>query len=118
MNILRRLFSKTPVSVELRNTTADVRPLSLIMAMAPLVSVGTAESIMEMLATPGYPKVLSYFSDYPARSMVGVNSRAFLFTLIRAMHPKVVAEIGTLYAGTTEVMARAVCENGRHYPHD
>jgi predicted O-methyltransferase YrrM len=113
MNILRRLFSKTPVTTdELRKTTVDVRPLSLIMGMVPLVSVTTAESIVEMLAMPDYSKVLSYFSNYPTRSMVSANSRAFLFTLIRAMHPKVVAEVGTLYAGTTEVIARAVCENG------
>ena len=113
MNILRRLLSKTPVTAdELPKTTVDVRPLSLIMDAAPLAFVTTSESIVEMLAAPGYPKVLSYFSNYPKRSMVTVNSRAFLFTLIRAIRPKVVAEVGTLYAGTTEVIARAVCENG------
>jgi hypothetical protein len=32
--------------------------------------------------------------------------------LIRTLRPQAVAEVGTLFAGTTEVMARALWENG------
>ena len=40
------------------------------------------------------------------------HSRAVLFSLIRMHRPQVVAEIGTLHAGATEIMARALWENG------
>jgi predicted O-methyltransferase YrrM len=39
-------------------------------------------------------------------------SRAALYCLIRTLRPQAVAEVGTLFAGTTEVIVRALCENG------
>jgi hypothetical protein len=39
------------------------------------------------------------------------HSRAVLYSLIRIRRPKYISEIGTLYAGATEVLARACWEN-------
>ena len=69
------------------------------------------------MATPAYATALAYFANYPPRSVMSDHSRAVLFSLIRATRPKVVAEVGTLYAGTTEVMARALWENGEGVVH-
>jgi predicted O-methyltransferase YrrM len=66
----------------------------------------------ELRNTAAYPEILAYFTSYPPRSVMSDHSRATLFTLIRMLRPKVVAEVGTMYAGTTEVMARALWENG------
>ncbi len=69
------------------------------------------------MATPAYAAVTAYFGAYPSLSLMSHHSRAVLFALIRMHRPQVVAEIGTLYAGTTEVMARALWENGEGVLH-
>jgi predicted O-methyltransferase YrrM len=56
--------------------------------------------------------VLPYFYLYPPRSLMDPNELALLYCLIRTLKPENVVEIGTYYAGTTEVLARAVWENG------
>jgi predicted O-methyltransferase YrrM len=56
--------------------------------------------------------VLPYFVDYPLHSFISAYSRAYLYSFVRALKPLSVAEIGTLFAGTTEVIARALFENG------
>ena len=56
--------------------------------------------------------VLPYFYQYPPRSLMDPDERALLYCLIRAIKPENVVEIGTYFAGTTEVLARAVWENG------
>jgi predicted O-methyltransferase YrrM len=56
--------------------------------------------------------VLPYFYQYPPRSLMEPNERALLYCLVRALKPENVVEIGTYFAGTTEVLARAVWENG------
>jgi hypothetical protein len=72
------------------------------------VTRGALEAYM---AGPAYRELMAYFADYPARSLMSAQNRAVLYGLIRMMRPKVVAEIGTLFVGTTEVMARALWEN-------
>jgi predicted O-methyltransferase YrrM len=56
--------------------------------------------------------VLPYFYQYPPLSLMDPDERALLYCLIRALKPENVVEIGTYFAGTTEVLARAVWENG------
>jgi len=63
------------------------------------------------MTTPAYAAVLAYFAEQ-RQALMSDHSRAVLFSLIRMHRPQVVAEIGTLYAGTTEIMARALWENG------
>jgi predicted O-methyltransferase YrrM len=57
-------------------------------------------------------RVLPYFAEYPRHSFISGYSRAYLYCFVRALKPSAVAEIGTLFAGTTEVIARALVENG------
>jgi predicted O-methyltransferase YrrM len=64
-------------------------------------------------STATYSDIVSYFAEYPPRSVMSDHSRAVLFSLIRMLKATAVAEVGTMYAGTTEVMARAMWENGQ-----
>jgi predicted O-methyltransferase YrrM len=68
--------------------------------------------VTTLLASKPFAQVAAAYLDYPPRSFVSVTERAFLFSLIRAMRPKNVAEIGTAFCGTSEIMARALWENG------
>jgi predicted O-methyltransferase YrrM len=77
----------------------------------------TAETMAVWRHTSAYSELLTYFESYPPRSLMGPHSRAILFSLIRMLRPKVVAEIGTLFAGTTETLARALWENGEGVIH-
>ena len=43
--------------------------------------------------------------------------RAILYSLIRTMRPEIVVEVGTLFGGTTEVLARALWRNGSGVEH-
>jgi predicted O-methyltransferase YrrM len=58
-----------------------------------------------------------YLRSYPSRSLMSSPSRALLYVLVRAMKPAEVVEIGTFFAGTTEVLARALWENGAGLVH-
>ena len=92
--------------------TFEVRPLTPIVGDDVPTGAITPETIVGTMASATYAKVLDYCENYPPRSFMSNHSRATLFTLIRALRPKVVAEVGTLFAGTTEVMARALWQNG------
>jgi hypothetical protein len=106
MNILKKLPWRAPPAAPLSVSAADIRPLAPVATFAPM-------PITEAMSTPAYTSALSYFAAYPPRSVMSDHSRAVLYTLIRTMRPATVAEVGTMYAGTTEVMARALWENGQ-----
>ncbi len=88
-----------------KNDPDTVRPL------APASKVPPPTSIDDLQSTRFYKEAVSYLKDYPPRSLMSDDSRAVLFSLIRILRPTYIAEIGTLMAGTTEVMARACWEN-------
>ena len=113
MNILAKLlWRESPDTPQPVSPGVDVRPL------APIASpAGSAADIANVLATPAYSEALSYFLAYPSRSILSDHSRAVIYTLIRLMRPAVVAEVGTMYAGTAELMARALWENGQGIVH-
>jgi predicted O-methyltransferase YrrM len=74
----------------------------------------TLESVKLLLSSTLYNDVVRpYFAEYPKMSLMAAESRAFIYGLMRMAKPGVVAEIGTFYAGTAEVFARALWENGR-----
>ncbi len=74
----------------------------------------TMESIELLLSSAAYNDIIRpYFAEYPKKSLMADESRAFIYGLVRMVKPEVVAEIGTFYAGTAEVFARALWENGR-----
>jgi predicted O-methyltransferase YrrM len=70
------------------------------------------EWIEKLLASDNFAAIETQFRDYPSDSFVSGTHRAFLFCLIRAMKPQAVAEIGTAFGGTAELIARALWENG------
>jgi hypothetical protein len=72
--------------------------------MTPLLSI-TAVAELQAKAAP-------YFEHYPPSSFMYGASRPTLFALIRLLRPREVAEVGTLFAGTAELIARALWENG------
>jgi cephalosporin hydroxylase len=60
-----------------------------------------------------FKRVLEFYTFYPSRSLYNHAGRALLHHLIMMQRPERVLEIGTMYAGTTEVLARGVLEAGR-----
>jgi predicted O-methyltransferase YrrM len=84
---------------------ADIRPLTAV------TTEPVPPSIEQLRDGQFYADVVAYFTDYPERSLMSDDSRAVLFSIIRARRSKYIAEIGTFRAGTTEVMARACWEN-------
>ncbi len=68
--------------------------------------------LVDLPDSPGYPKAVEFFTGYPERSLASAQSRAFLYQTVKAMQAGFVVEIGTYYAGTTEVLARAMNANG------
>jgi predicted O-methyltransferase YrrM len=60
-----------------------------------------------------YRRVVDFYRHYPPRSLFNEAGRALLHHLIVMQRPERVLEIGTMFAGTTEVLARAVWEAGR-----
>jgi predicted O-methyltransferase YrrM len=69
------------------------------------------------VGSPLFWDLVKVFGRYPERSLMSSQSRAVLYWLARTMRPEAVAEIGTLFAGTTEVLARALWENGHGVAH-
>ena len=93
----------------------------LLSTLRPLTAVAdktqfpplSAQALDAFRQTTEYRRIKEYFADYPPRSFMYRDSRAVLYTLVRLLRPKVVAEIGTLFAGTAELLARALWENGQ-----
>jgi predicted O-methyltransferase YrrM len=94
----------------------DLRPLRPVVdetEFAAPIPV-TMESLNLLLSSPAYvDKIRPYFIDYPKLSLMWHECRAFIYALVRMSKPEAVAEIGTYFAGTAEVFARALWENGR-----
>jgi predicted O-methyltransferase YrrM len=65
-----------------------------------------------LITSKHFAAVIAKYYGYPAGSFVSDMERAFLFCLVRAMKPQAVAEIGTAFCGTAELIARALWENG------
>jgi predicted O-methyltransferase YrrM len=85
--------------------------VQLLRPLSPILSNISGEITEESVAALA-AKVEPFFEGYPAHSLMTPMSRAVLYSLIRLLRPRVSAEIGTFFAGTTEVMARAILENG------
>ena len=59
-----------------------------------------------------FARVVSFYKDYPLRSLQSNEARALLHHLIVMRRPERALELGTYHAGTAEVMARALWEAG------
>lgn len=109
-----RLRARRPLKDRLRAP----RPLRPLDPDGPLEATAIDERwLAELPASSRFEQLRQVFANYPPRSMMSDESRTSLFCLIRALKPAVAVEIGTHYAGTTEVMARAVWENGHGVVH-
>ena len=107
MNLIRKFLKREAANDQPSPHRIDVRPLRAI-----AMPTGHVSDLAAVMACPEYERIRAYFSLYPGRSFMSDHSRAVLYSLVRMMRPQLVAEIGTLHAGTTEVFARALWENG------
>jgi hypothetical protein len=62
----------------------------------PIGTAAMPQLTPELRNTATYSEILAYFTSYPPRSVMSDHSRAVLFTLIRMLRPKVIAEVGTM----------------------
>jgi predicted O-methyltransferase YrrM len=108
------LYQPPPPAGRVQRKDGDVRPLKKISRAADFAGDPAIDRdwIDNLLASEYFAAIESQFRHYPAESFVSSPERAFLFCLIRAVKPRVIAEIGTAFCGTSEVIARALWENG------
>jgi predicted O-methyltransferase YrrM len=95
-------------------------PDTISRALAPLADFPpgvSADAFQHARASRAYSDLMAFFQSWPSHSLMSDEGRATLYALIRMMRPSVVVEVGTLFAGTTQVMARALWENGSGVVH-
>jgi predicted O-methyltransferase YrrM len=92
----------------------DIRPLAKIAREADFAGSAVIDRdwIGSLLASDRFREIQAEYRAYPRLSFVHNAERAFLFCLVRAMKPQAVAEVGTAFCGTSEIIARALWENG------
>jgi predicted O-methyltransferase YrrM len=73
---------------------------------------GTGSLHAKLAAAAANPDLLERFQHWPPASLMHPASRAVLHALVKVLRPEVVAEVGTLFAGTTELLATGLVENG------
>ncbi len=90
----------------------DVRPLERLADYPKTSRDITMKDIEAWRAAESSLKTIKYFADYPANSLFNRIAGAFLYHLVRTMRPQTVVEIGSYYVASSEIMARALWENG------
>lgn len=93
----------------------EIRPLRKITRDADFAGSPKVDRawVAKQLGSKHFTEIIGEFHNYPPHSSISDTERAVLFSLIRAMKPEAVAEIGTGFCGTSEVIARALWENGK-----
>jgi len=71
----------------------------------------TEEGIHEIIASDTFQRLAAEYTGY-TKSMMGHTALAFLHALILKYRPNLVLEIGTYFAGGSEVMSNALVEAG------
>jgi predicted O-methyltransferase YrrM len=108
---------EAPQATNVNTVEPIIRPLAAIAGDITGGAAITSETLADLQRTAAYARLRTYFEDLPRLSFMTPDSRATLYALIRLLRPKVVAEVGTLFAGTAEVMTRALWENGEGVLH-
>ncbi len=72
-----------------------------------------AERIRTIVSSDGFAAEVAAFAKFPEASLLSPTSRAFVDQLVRLQRPTAVLEIGTYYAGTSEIIARALAASGK-----
>ena len=68
--------------------------------------------LIDLSEAPNYQQTIEFFTGYPERALSSPGSRTFLYQATKALRPHFVVEIGSYYAGGSEVIARALHANG------
>jgi predicted O-methyltransferase YrrM len=76
-------------------------------------NVNRIDLISSIPGTLEYRSLVEYFTDYPPTSYMSPSCRALMYCIIRTLKPLHVVEIGTLFAGSSEMIARALWANGQ-----
>ena len=109
-------IANAPASILISSSTnkIDCRPMEKI-SIAPYEVISqnlTVKIIHDILSDKNASSIFEYFKSYPKLSFMSNECRLVLYQLVRYMNARSVAEIGTLFAGTSEVLSRAIYENG------
>ncbi len=96
-----------------QTTTAAVRPVWSPVVRDIACEPLTTESLARWRASEACADEVAYFAAYPEQSLLSTVSRAFIYHCVRSQKPDRVIEVGTYHAGTAELIARALHENGR-----
>ncbi len=67
-----------------------------------------AAQIKDIVIADSFAAVVDEFENFPEASLLSPTSRAFVDQLVRLQQPSAVLEIGTYYAGTSEIIARVL----------
>ncbi len=77
----------------------------------------TLESIVAWRGSDRFEKPHRAFMAYPRQSLLRGMGRELLYHIVRTMRPQNIIEVGTYFAGTSELLARALWENGEGVLH-
>jgi len=94
------------------NVVGSQRPLAPLYRPDERFDVSAA-GLQQWYRSDCFRRVAEFYAGYPQRSLFSDNGRALMHHLIVMLRPERLLEIGTMYAGTTELLARAAWEAGR-----
>jgi hypothetical protein len=80
----------------------------------PTIDLSSDNPIAEILNAPKFSATATavYKTSAAQRGLISAASSALIYTLVRNARPQHVVEIGTYHGGTSEVICRALYENG------
>jgi Methyltransferase domain len=90
-----------------------MKPVVPIVAYPDEAEDVTYASIAAWHSSDSFRTTSEMFREYPKLSFVGGIAHQLLYHLVRTMKAREVIEIGTYYAATSEVITRALWENGQ-----
>ena len=91
------------------DTIESIKPLTPLYGSCEQFEISAA-GLDAWRQSETFARVVTFYTDYPARSLQSNEARALLHHLIVMRRPERVLELGTYHAGTAEVMARALWE--------
>ena len=93
------------------NAIEPIKPLTPLYGSREQFEISAA-GLDAWRQSEAFARVVSFYKDYPLRSLQSNEARALLHHLIVMRRPERALELGTYHAGTAEVMARALWEAG------
>jgi predicted O-methyltransferase YrrM len=93
------------------NTIEPIKPLTPLYGSREQFEISAA-GLAAWRQSEAFARAVSFYKDYPLRSLQSDEARALLHHLIVMRRPERALELGTYHAGTAEVMARALWEAG------